>query len=86
MVTTNPGAASSNSASSGKHIIPEDKTDEVKALIARYVLLKIEQKKIEAKLSEIAKYYAFRIWQSVPSLRFRIHGEFATQEFGRNNQ
>jgi hypothetical protein len=57
LVTTNPGAASSNSASSGKHIIPEDKTDEVKALIARYVLLKIEQKKIEAKLSEIAKYY-----------------------------
>ena len=57
LVTTNPGATSSNSVSSRKHIIPEDKTDEVKALIARYVLLKIEQKKIEAKLAEIAKYY-----------------------------
>ena len=57
LVTTNPGATSSNSVSSGKHIISKDKTDEVKALIARYVLLKIEQKKIEAKLAEIAKYY-----------------------------
>lgn len=40
-----------------KHVIPQDKADEVKALIARYVLLKIEQKKIEAKLSEITKFY-----------------------------
>ena len=47
----------SNSTSSGKHPIQEDKADEVKALIARYVLLKIEQKKIESKLSDIAKYY-----------------------------
>lgn len=47
----------SSSSSSGKHPISEDKSDEVKALIARYVLLKIEQKKIESKLSEIAKYY-----------------------------
>ena len=47
----------SNSNSSGKHPIQEDKADEVKALIARYVLLKIEQKKIESKLSDIAKYY-----------------------------
>ncbi len=47
----------SNSTSSGKHPIQEDKADEVKALIARYVLLKIEQKKIESKLSEVAKYY-----------------------------
>ena len=46
-----------NSTSSGKHPIQEDKADEVKALIARYVLLKIEQKKIESKLSDIAKYY-----------------------------
>ena len=47
----------SNSSSRGKHPIKEDKADEVKALIARYILLKIEQKKIESKLSEIAKYY-----------------------------
>ncbi len=47
----------SNSPTSGKHLISEDKADEVKALIARYILLKIEQKKIESKLSEIAKYY-----------------------------
>lgn len=40
-----------------KHIIHEDKADEVKALVARYVLLKIEQKKIEAKLSEITRFY-----------------------------
>jgi hypothetical protein len=40
-----------------KHIIDEDKADEVKALIARYVLLKTEQKKIEAKLSEISSFY-----------------------------
>ena len=53
-----PATASSNSrASSGKHPLQEDKADEIKALIARYVLLKIEQKKIESKLSEIAKYY-----------------------------
>jgi hypothetical protein len=53
-----PSTGSSNShASSGKHSLQEDKADEIKALIARYVLLKIEQKKIESKLSEIAKYY-----------------------------
>jgi hypothetical protein len=40
-----------------KHILDEDKADEVKALIARYMLLKIEQKKIEAKLSEISHFY-----------------------------
>ncbi len=40
-----------------KHVIREDKADEVKALVARYVLLKIEQKKIEAKLSEITRFY-----------------------------
>lgn len=40
-----------------KHVIHQDKADEVKALIARYILLKIEQKKIEAKLSEITKFY-----------------------------
>lgn len=40
-----------------KHIIDEDKADEVKALVARYVLLKAEQKKIEAKLSEISSFY-----------------------------
>jgi hypothetical protein len=42
---------------SSKHIIQQDKADEVKALVARYVLLKIEQKKIEAKLSEITRFY-----------------------------
>jgi hypothetical protein len=42
---------------SSKHVIQEDKADEVKALVARYVLLKIEQKKIEAKLSEVTKFY-----------------------------
>jgi hypothetical protein len=42
---------------SSKHIIHEDKADEVKALIARYVLLKIEQKKIESKLNEITRFY-----------------------------
>jgi hypothetical protein len=40
-----------------KHVIQQDKADEVKALIARYVLLKIEQKKIEAKLNEITRFY-----------------------------
>jgi hypothetical protein len=40
-----------------KHILDEDKADEVKALVARYVLLKTEQKKIEAKLSEISSFY-----------------------------
>ena len=40
-----------------KHKLPEDKTDEVKALIARYILLRIEQKKIESKLNEIARFY-----------------------------
>jgi hypothetical protein len=42
---------------SSKHIIQEEKADEIKALIARYVLLKIEQKKIETKLAEMAKFY-----------------------------
>lgn len=40
-----------------KHAIPQDKADEVKALVARYVLLKIEQKKIEAKLSDVTRFY-----------------------------
>jgi hypothetical protein len=42
---------------SSKHVIKEDKAEEVKALIARYILLKIEQKKIETKLSEITRFY-----------------------------
>lgn len=57
MESTSNTSSNNKSSSSGKHIIHEDKADEVKALIARYVLLKIEQKKIEAKLAEIAKYY-----------------------------
>ncbi|MDQ2685537.1 MAG: hypothetical protein M3Y25_06815 [Thermoproteota archaeon] len=57
MVASTSNTTSNHNSISGKHIIPEDKADEVKALIARYVLLKIEQKKIEAKLAEIAKYY-----------------------------
>lgn len=40
-----------------KNPIEEDKADEVKALISRYMLLKIEQRKIENKLNEIIKYY-----------------------------
>ena len=40
-----------------KHVISEDKAEEVKALVARYVLLKIEQKKIEFKLNEITRFY-----------------------------
>ena len=40
-----------------KNSIPENKVDELKALIARSILLRIEQKKIEEKLHEIAKYY-----------------------------
>jgi hypothetical protein len=44
-------------SSTTKHLIQEDKADEVKALIARYILLKIEQKKIESKLAEVARYY-----------------------------
>jgi len=44
-------------SSTSKHSIQEDKADEVKALIARYILLKIEQKKIESKLAEVARYY-----------------------------
>jgi hypothetical protein len=47
----------SSPISSSKHPLQEDKADEVKALIARYVLLKIEQKKIESKLAELARYY-----------------------------
>ena len=42
---------------SSKHLIHEDKADEIKALIARYILLKIEQKKIETKLAETARFY-----------------------------
>jgi hypothetical protein len=45
------------SSTPSKHSIQEDKADEVKALIARYILLKIEQKKIESKLAEVARYY-----------------------------
>jgi hypothetical protein len=45
------------SSTTSKHLIQEDKADEVKALIARYILLKIEQKKIESKLAEVARYY-----------------------------
>jgi hypothetical protein len=44
-------------STTSKHSIQEDKADEVKALIARYILLKIEQKKIESKLVEVARYY-----------------------------
>jgi hypothetical protein len=46
-----------SSSSSDKNPIEEDKVDEVKALISRYVLLKIEQRKIESKLNEVIKYY-----------------------------
>ena len=42
---------------SNKHPLKGEKAEEFKALIARYVLLKIEQKKIEEKLSGIANYY-----------------------------
>ena len=42
---------------SSKHQVQEDKADEIKALIARYILLKIEQKKIESKLAETARFY-----------------------------
>ena len=54
---TSPSTTTSSHSSSGKHPLQEDKADEIKALIARYMLLKIEQKKIETKLSDIAKYY-----------------------------
>ncbi len=54
---TSPSTTTASHSSSGKHPLQEDKADEIKALIARYILLKIEQKKIEAKLSDIAKYY-----------------------------
>jgi hypothetical protein len=37
-----------------KHTLPEDKTDEVKALIARYILLRIEQKRIEKNVYVLA--------------------------------
>jgi hypothetical protein len=43
--------------SSDKNPIEDDKADEVKALISRYILLKIEQRKIENKLNEVIKYY-----------------------------
>ena len=36
-----------------KNTIPENKIDELKALIARSILIRIEQKKIEAKLHEL---------------------------------
>jgi hypothetical protein len=42
---------------SSKHLIQEDKADEIKALIAGYILLKIEQKRIETKLAETARFY-----------------------------
>ena len=42
---------------SDKNPVEDDKVDEVKALISRYMLLKIEQRKIENKLTEIIKYY-----------------------------
>ena len=41
---------------SSKHLIQEEKADEIKALIARYILLKIEQKKIETKLADTARF------------------------------
>ena len=44
-------------SSSDKKPVENDKADEVKALISRYMLLKIEQRKIENKLTEIIKYY-----------------------------
>lgn len=40
-----------------KNSIPENKAEELKSLVARSILLRIEQKKIEQKLYEIAKYY-----------------------------
>jgi hypothetical protein len=42
---------------SDKNPIEDDKADEVKALISRYMLLRIEQRKIESKLNEVIKYY-----------------------------
>ncbi len=54
---TSPSTTTTSHSFSGKHPLQEDKADEIKALIARYILLKIEQKKIESKLSDIAKYY-----------------------------
>jgi hypothetical protein len=48
---------SNTAIKSNKHPLKDDKADEVKALIARHILLKIEQKKIEEKLAEIAKFY-----------------------------
>lgn len=45
------------SSSSDKNPIEDDKADEVKALISRYMLLRIEQRKIESKLTEVIKYY-----------------------------
>ena len=44
-------------SSSDKNPIEDDKADEVKALVSRYMLLKIEQRKIENKLNEVIKYY-----------------------------
>lgn len=40
-----------------KNSMPENKAEELKSLVARSILLRIEQKKIEQKLYEIAKYY-----------------------------
>ena len=52
-----PWSRMSPPSSSDKNPIEEDKADEVKALISRYMLLKIEQRKIENKLNEVIKYY-----------------------------
>lgn len=40
-----------------KSNIPENKAEELKSLIARSILLRVEQKKIEERLHEIAKFY-----------------------------
>jgi hypothetical protein len=52
-----PWSRMSPSNSSDKNPIEDDKADEVKALVSRYILLKIEQRKIENKLNEVIKYY-----------------------------
>ena len=52
-----PWSRMSPPISSDKNPIEEDKAGEVKALISRYMLLKIEQRKIENKLNEVIKYY-----------------------------
>jgi hypothetical protein len=40
-----------------KHLIQEDKADEIKALIARYILLKIEKKNLHIMLAQPALFY-----------------------------